>query len=464
MVSKHGERLRNVVIISLDCVRPEALGCYPQRFPLRFRLPRPLGTPNIDHLAASGHRFDQAITQAPFTSAAHASLFTGLIPPKHGVRTILGSCLAPGVTTLAEVLSAEGWKCGAVVGSHALAREFGLCKGFDHYDDDIDTGMTNWLLGQRRDAAEVTEQAVEWLGSVRQHRVFLFVHYFDAHDVHKQASHGVAGDSRQSRPLSLAAPGSLAARSVKAVARPLLRLVGPELNHFEIGPRYSGYGRRFMLRQVAKIDDGIGRLLTALSAHGELSTTLIVVLADHGDDFMEHGEPSHRMYLYDTTLRVPLIIYPKMGEGATVSSQVRIVDIFPSILDLLRIADEGITTDGASLRTLLEARSATHGLPRPAYAETLMESTTSEEAEIVSCFAALRKPPWKLVWDRLRNQFELYNIESDPRESSGFGAGHEHLVATLRPELMDLAADMPVSRRVADDDIIVQRLKGLGYL
>lgn len=464
MVRRHGERLRNVVIISLDCVRPEALGCYTQGFPLRVRLPRRLSTPNLERLAAGGHRFDQAITQAPFTSAAHASLFTGLIPPKHGVRTILGSRLAPAVTTLAEVLSAEGWKCGAVVGSHALAREFGLCKGFDHYDDEIETGTTNWLLGQRRDAAEVTERAVAWLRSVRQHRVFLFAHYFDAHDVHQQASEGVADGSHQRRPLPLTARGSLAARSVKAVARPLLQLIGPGLHYLEIGPRYSGYGRRFMLRQVAKIDNAIGRLLTALSAHGEPSTTLIVVLADHGDDFMEHGEPSHRKYLYDTTLRVPLIIYPKMGERATVSSQVRIVDVFPTVLELLGIGGEGITTDGASLKVLLEARTGTHGLLRPAYAETLMESNTSEGAEIVSCFAALRKPPWKLVWDRLGNRFELYNIERDPRELSGFSASHGHIFATLRPELLHLAEDMPVSRRVTDDDITVKRLRGLGYL
>ena len=120
----------NVLIISLDCVRREALGCYPQRFSARVRYPQGASTPNVDRLSAGGHRFDQAITHAPFTPAAHASVFTGLIPPKHGLRSFTGSGLGDDTTTLAERLAAEGFRCGAVVGSHALSSEYGLSRGF----------------------------------------------------------------------------------------------------------------------------------------------------------------------------------------------------------------------------------------------------------------------------------------------------------------------------------------------
>ncbi|RPI29616.1 MAG: hypothetical protein EHM61_01060, partial [Acidobacteria bacterium] len=113
---------RNLVIMSLDCVRREALGCYPQQFPLRTRIGASPSTPNIDRLCRNGVRFDQAVTQAPFTPAAHASLFTGLTPPRHGIRRFLGSRLTHEANTLAEVLTSHGWSCGAVVGADALSR------------------------------------------------------------------------------------------------------------------------------------------------------------------------------------------------------------------------------------------------------------------------------------------------------------------------------------------------------
>jgi arylsulfatase A-like enzyme len=114
--------LENVVIISLDCLRREALGCYRQRFPWRSRFLAGARTPHIDRLCAHGHRFEQAVTHAPFTPVAHASLLTGLNPPKHGLRRFLGAALNDNVQTLAEVLSRRGWQCGAVVGSHALSQ------------------------------------------------------------------------------------------------------------------------------------------------------------------------------------------------------------------------------------------------------------------------------------------------------------------------------------------------------
>ena len=176
-----GPKLKNVVLISLDCVRAEALGCYPQRFPLPVRIPRGARTPNVDYLARNGHRFNQAITQAPFTPSAHASVFTGLIPPKHGIRTILGSRLDERTVTLTEKLASEGWRCGSVVASGSLGQEYGLARGFEFYDDDIQTGDANWILGERRGAVEVTDRAVNWLKTVSGERFFLFVHFFDAH-------------------------------------------------------------------------------------------------------------------------------------------------------------------------------------------------------------------------------------------------------------------------------------------
>ena len=157
---------KNLVIISLDCVRPEALGCYPQTYPFRASFPHGARTPTIDRLCADGNRFDNAISHVPFTPASHASLLTGMIPPRHGIRTILGSQLNDQATSLAEILADHGWQCGAVVGAQALSRDYGLARGFHFYDDDIQTGLANWILGQRREAFDVSDRAIKWLEDI----------------------------------------------------------------------------------------------------------------------------------------------------------------------------------------------------------------------------------------------------------------------------------------------------------
>lgn len=459
------EALKNVLLVSIDCLRPEALGCYLERFPLRVSFPRGPRTPNIDRLAADGHRFDQAITQAPFTPAAHASLLTGLIPPRHGIRTILGSRLCRGVTTLAEVLSTEGWHCGAVVGSGALDREFGLSRGFSHYDDDIQTGISAWLLGQRRDASDVTDRALAWLESNRYERFFLFVHYFDAHDVDVQPSHDHAPDSDIHGSSWFTDLRRILPKPIKWAIRSGLRMIRSTAGYFELGSAYAGYGHRFMLGEVARVDSQIGRIIKALSSCGRLNKTLIILVADHGDSFMQHGERSHRMYLYDTTLRVPLIIYPRLGVRSVVTDQVRIVDVLPTVLEVLGLSAGEVDIDGLSLISLLQGSldSDRGELPRRAYAETVMESATPHAAQVATCLACLRVPPWKLIWDRLRNCSELYDVVEDPGELRNLSDMNPHLVATLSEELLCLAKEMPVSEQEPDHRL-VERLRGLGYL
>jgi choline-sulfatase len=174
----------NVVIISLDCVRPEALGCYPQRFPLQIGRSRKARTPNLDSVAAEGCRFDQAITPAPYTPAAHASLLTGLYPPRHGIRALRGYRLVPDVATLAEIAHADGYRTAAFIGADALSRHYGLQRGFDLYDDVYDRQVRNADLGYRRFGDEITHKAIDWLTeNVLGDPFFLFLHYFDAHSI-----------------------------------------------------------------------------------------------------------------------------------------------------------------------------------------------------------------------------------------------------------------------------------------
>jgi arylsulfatase A-like enzyme len=419
------------------------------------------GTPNIDRLAAQGHRFDQAITQAPFTPAAHASLFTGLIPPRHGVRTILGSKLREGIPTLAEILSNEGWRCGAVVGSQALSHEYGLDKGFEFYGDDIQTGVSSWVLGERRGAVEVTDCAIEWLRSVDYGDFFLFVHYFDAHDIGKSTPNS---ETTRSSSVELELLQTVP-EVIKSAMRPAWRAFCSGRRYLEIGAKYETYGRRFMLQQVAKIDEQVGRLLNELAEYDGLDNTLVILLADHGDDFWEHGERTHRKYLYDTTLRVPLILYPRIGTRSVLTEQVRLVDVLPTVLGVFEIDIGDVETDGVSLIDLLQSEFAETDAPaKGAYAETVMESKGSAEYEIDTCFATIRMPPWKLIWDRLRNTYELYNLSEDPGESNNLYEDRPEVVDVLSDRLLGLAQERPIRAVEDDDEIVVERLQALGYL
>jgi arylsulfatase A-like enzyme len=475
---------KNVVIFSLDCVRREALGCYPQRFPWRARVMSKAATPVIDELCRGGIRFDQAITHAPFTPAAHASLFTGLIPPKHEIRKFLGDRLDEKAITLAELLSAAGWQCGAVVSAYSLHGEYGFARGFQHY-----AGMNEEELDHKvqRSADEVTERALSWLNGLDRDRpFFLFVHYFDAHNVPRaslsaRAKSGSSPD--RSNPMKKfrhtvrdTLPGPLSSalqwldgslrgiyyKGVKISQSTSNRILG----FFEAGRDYKHEGRRFMLERTAEIDAQIGRITQLLSEKDKLDETLIILLADHGDDFWEHGEPTHRRFLYDTTILVPLIIYPEIGNRSIVSDQVRLVDIVPTVLSIFGL-EPPVRIDGENLLPLMEKFDHRKGSndQREAYAETLYEVKDNETSagKIETCYACLREYPWKLIWNRLDGSYELYRVDLDPNESKNLVEDHPQIVDKLSAELQQLAQEMPVEIEEVDERM-VERLKALGYL
>lgn len=474
---------KNVVMFSLDCVRREALDCYPQSFPWRTKVFSKAATPAIGRICSEGVRFDQAITHAPFTPASHASLFTGLNPPKHGVRRLLGTKLNEDINTLAELLSAAGWQCRAVVSAYSMSEEYGFGRGFEHYSGMSEGDRDNRVL---RGAEEVTDQALRWLDDFKQDEpFFLFVHYFDAHNVPSSAlipqtsslgSTNVTKTKRFRHTIRDTLPGP-----IRSIVRQLdenvrgLYFKGVGITQsisdwvlaiFEAGRDYQHEGRRFMLQRTAEIDTQIERIIQSLAEKNKLDDTLIILMADHGDDFWEHGEPTHRQFLYDTTLLVPLIIYPLIGNRSQVADQVRLVDILPTIMDLLGVVfTEEI--DGESLLPLLDEndRQDLVANPRKAYSETLFDVKSNEasNSEIITCLASLREYPWKLIWNRLSSDYEIYQVDKDPGESKNLIEKHPDVVERLAAELRNLAQEMPVENEQVDE-LMVERLKALGYL
>lgn len=301
----------NLLLITLDTVRSDHVGCYGHAA---------ARTPTIDGLAARGAQFDQAITDVPATLPAHCSIMTGLTAPRHGVRTNGHFRLHDNVTTLAEVLKGRGYATTAFVNTYVLNARYGLDAGFDNYDQHPPAGAR---VPQRR-ADAVTDAAVTWLaGHLKDHPgqpFFAWVHYFDPHAPYDP-------------------PGEFATR-------------------FADSP-YDG--------EIAFTDANLQRLLDFLDRRDLTRRTLIVLTADHGEGLGDHLEPEHSRLIYDTTVHVPLIISCPNLHGAPCRIDdvtVGTIDVMPTALGILGI-EAGFEMSGVDLT------SASIGRDRAIYVETL---------------------------------------------------------------------------------------------
>ena len=279
---------KNLLLVSLDTVRADHLGCYHDAA---------AQTPAIDALAASGLRFEQAATVVPLTLPAHASLMTGTFPGWHGVRDNGGFYLDDDQRTLAEVLRDNGFRTGGFVGAFVLDRRWGIAQGFDRYVDDFDLDRFESASGMdmiQRPGSEVVDRALEWLRSERSRRFFAWVHLYDAHTPYD----------------------------------------APEPFRSRFPPTRDGA----YAAEIASADAQVGRLIASLRADGRLDDTLVIIVADHGEMLGEHGELTHGFFIYEAATHIPLIVSGPGVPAGVVSDQVRIVDVMPTALSLLGIA------------------------------------------------------------------------------------------------------------------------------
>ena len=269
----------NVLLISIDTIRPDRLSCYS---------PKHVQTPRIDALAAKGVLFERAFAHNPMTLPSHVNILTGTTPLYHGVHENSKSILTPDFLTLAEYLKEKGYATGAFVGSFALDPRFGLNQGFDVYDKSYPS-KTSSLSPPERNADQVIEAALGWLKEQRS-KWFLFVHIWDPHD-----------------PYSPPQPFS---EKFKA-------------------DLYSG--------EVAYVDSELGKLFDYLESQELTKKTLIVLTGDHGEALGEHGELTHDYFAYNSTLWIPLMIAAPGIPAARVGEYVCHADLFPTICDLLAL-------------------------------------------------------------------------------------------------------------------------------
>ncbi len=395
----------NVLLVTLDTTRADALGCYGATNN---------ATPVLDAIAKQGTRFDQAIASAALTPVSHASILTGLENQEHGVRVLAGRGgykLRDDVPTLAAILHAHGYRTAAVVSSLTVSRWFGFDRGFDVFEgfdgafEPSDAGNLSWDQSDlQRRSDETTDRALKLVAG--REPFCLWVHYWDPHDVDKLPPH-------EFLPADL--PRDAQGRLVP--------------------------GRALYQAEVHYVDHELGRLVDALKQSGKWERTLVVVVADHGEGLGDHGWETHRI-LYQEQIRVPLIVRvpdelrkqvsareqgadPDPSGGPTVSGKqqpevtalVRTLDIAPTVLDYLHVEAPRALT-GRSLRGLIDGRT---DMPRVAFADALngydlnVQSLQARPQEDFVYVAI--EWPWKFVYRPLHpDKNELYELAHDPHE------------------------------------------------
>ncbi len=384
-------RAHNLLLITVDTLRADRVGAYGYA---RAR------TQRIDALAATGAVFEHAYAAAPITLPSHATILTGRYPPGHGARDN-GIKVSDNTPTLATELKARGLRTAAFVAAFPLDHQFGLARGFDVYSDRLPRDQAGRQANERP-AADVANEAIAWLGGAPGTPFFLWVHFFEPHAPYE-------GDP--SRP---------------------------------VADRYDD--------EIAIVDREIGRLLDAVG--DRRSDTLIVVTGDHGEAFGEHGEYSHSIFVYDTTLRVPLILAgPGIGRRR-VPDAVTLADIAPTAMKSLGTDPQsalknvdGIDLSPAAAGEVLSAREL--------YAESFAPLVEFGWAPL----RAVRAGSWKYI---AAPKPELYDVARDADEQRNVVETNTETARTLNGRANRYSSDA-LSATTATTGEAAQRLRALGY-
>jgi choline-sulfatase len=397
----------NVLLVTIDTLRWDRLGAYGAR---------DASTPVLDGMAARGVRFETAIAQAPLTAPSHASILTGTIPPRHGVRDNGGFVLPDHLPTLAGTFQHARYRTAAFISGFPLDRRFGFARGFDHYDDRLPRGDHRRRAEYvERRADETTDRALKWLDGATAGTAaspaearpwFLWVHYFDPHTPYEPPPDG-SGRFRD---------------------RP-----------------YDG--------EIAFVDQQLGRLLGALGQARTRDRTLVLVTADHGEALGEHGEDTHGVFLYDSTLRVPWVMEgPGLATAAVPNVLARGVDVMPTLLELAGMP----VPDGLDGRSLAPAALGRTLSDEPAYAESLFARIHFGWAPLY----AWRTARWKVI-DAPRP--ELYAIDADRDEKTDRAEAERDVADQLLRQVRAARQVATPQAAVEPDRVSAERLRALGY-
>jgi len=395
-------------LITLDTLRADVLGCYGGK----------TATPGIDWIAQGGARFSRAYTVTPLTIPAHSSIFTGMLPPRHGVRDNGDFFLSEGATTMAELLGQQGYRTMAAVGAEVTSHHWGFAQGFDTFFDDMGTSQeqagNRWRIERRGDA--VLEDAMGWLQTEGEGDSpwFAWVHLFDVHAPYE----------------------------------------APE----EFARRFPG---RPYMAEVAWTDHLVERLIDMLRQRALLDDTWIFLVSDHGEGLGSHGEQMHGVLLYDATTRVPMILRPPGGvtPAVTVAEPTSLVDLLPTVLAAAEVpVPEGL--DGLDLLPALRGQPDAIPPDRQIFVESLYANRHYGWAPQ----RALVEAEYKLIDSTTP---ELYQ-RGDRAELEDLAAQEPARLAEMQQQTRELLAALePAEATSARAEASAERhaqLEALGYM
>ena len=395
----------NVILITIDTVRADHLGCYGAKN---------AQTPTLDALAHDGIVFERAISQVPLTWPSHTVILTGTYPFQNGVQDFTGTPLAPQFRTVAQAFKDHGYRTGAVVSAFVLDRSWGLARGFDFYDDAFSPEQfKNRDLGLvERTAGESVTRALKWLQTNPQRPFFFWLHLYDPHSPYDP----------------------------------------PE-------PYRSRFKDRLYDGEIAYADHELARLIAWLKRSGLYDSSVVVMLSDHGESLGEHGEHEHGFFVYDSTIRIPLIVKPAAGSEFNqrrVPRPVETTSVAPTLLRLAGITDVSLEKQFAS--------------------DNLLTKSDTDSAAYSETFYAFSSFGWSPLHALETERYhyveaptpELYDLRSDPIESKNIAAQQSATVAVLKDKLQQLMAVRPFKPIQADSSTLTpdaaEKLRALGYV
>ncbi len=370
---------KNVILISLDTLRADHLGCYGYHRNT---------TPFLDTFAKKGILFENCISTAPWTLPAHVSLLTSLYSSSHSViddglgsiPPMLQSSIPPEIKTLPEILQDKGFETRAITSHLYVSDRFGFERGFNifHYK-------------QGQIAGEVTQRALSWLDILSDRPFFLFLHYFDCHDPY-------AAPPPYRNMFDPAYEGDIDGRLKTIVRYTKAKMTESDLKH--LIARYDG--------EIRYVDDYLRRFIERIEKAGLLENTMIIITSDHGEEFKDHGSLHHGHTLFEELIRVPLLLFLSGDipiSQRRIKSQVSLVDIMPTILDFLELD----IPRGMEGETLIPYLKKANRKPRVAYSET---------SRYKAFQACVRTNEYKnIISDKFSGHREtIYNLERDPGE------------------------------------------------
>jgi len=388
-----------IIFVSIDTLRADHLPAYGYR---RVR------TPAIDALARDGVVFERAYAHAPQTLPSHASILSGRLPFETGVRDNVGFTIRPETRLLPQILHERGYATGGVVSSFVLRAETGMDRGFDFYDSKMPEAAPDQPIGQIERRGEVSLAIAEqWMERLTSPRFFLFFHLYEPHKPY-----------------------------------------APPARFSEYAP-YDG--------EIAWSDEIVGHLFDWLKTRGWYDGATIVFFSDHGEGLGDHGEQEHGLFVYDSTIRVPLVIkLPGQAHaGRRIATPAQEIDLVPTVLDWVGVP-RAAGLRGRSLRGLLEGDR--QDLRDPGfYAEALYGRYHYGWSDLY----ALTDARYRFI---KAPRPELYDLEHDPAEARNMAADRPQTAVAMRAALDRILSGAAIHKPGAVSREDLERLQALGYV